>query len=70
MSELFPFFSKKKDIEWDGKCHGCQKQVFQPTVAQIGPFWICDECIENHFANSKYSVNQAADILEKIRGYK
>jgi len=67
---IFQFPGQNKGPDWDGKCHGCQKRVFQPSVAQIGPFWICDDCIENHFPKSKYSVNQAADILEKIRGFK
>lgn len=54
---------------WDGKCHGCESLIRQEQVAQIGPYWICDDCIKNHFPNDKYSVNQAADILEKLRGF-
>lgn len=60
---------KQKLPEWDGRCHGCQKHIWDPLVAQIGPFWICSQCIREHFPNDKYSVNQAAEILEKIRGF-
>lgn len=52
---------------WDGKCHGCQKRINQEYVAQVGPYWICDPCVKAHFTDSEYSVNQAAEILLKIR---
>ncbi len=44
--------------------------VLQEYVAQIGPYWICDYCIKSHFPDeAQYSVNQAAEILEKVRGF-
>lgn len=55
--------------EWDGRCHACQTKIWQTEVGQIGPYWICDSCIRQHFPNDKYSVNQAAEILEKVRGF-
>ena len=68
------FYCKKDDTErkagWDGLCHGCQKKIMQQYVAQIGPYWICDFCIREHFPNKQYSVNQAAEILEKVRGFR
>jgi hypothetical protein len=65
-----PHCAKEKLQEWDGKCHGCQAEVQQAYVARIGPYWICDSCIAQHFPNEQYSVNQAAEILERLRGFR
>lgn len=64
------WFKTPNKSDWDGYCHGCEMKVYQEYVAQIGPYWICDQCIKAHFPNKQYSVNQAADILETIRGFK
>lgn len=70
MSKVIPINQKKEQNlpEWDGKCHGCQSPIHEEYVAQIGPYWICNDCMK-HFPNDKYSVNQAADILERLRGF-
>ena len=55
---------------WNGKCHACEELIREVYVAQIGQYWICNSCLAEHFPEKEYSVNQAADILERVRGFR